>query len=177
MLSSTGMTRLASPQRVDIDPVMPHFHVSLRMGRDKLGAPSPATATPMPSPLIEVRRAYSQEQEVQLIEAVQDALIEGFRIPAEDRCVRLIAYEPHRFIYPPRLSRPECYTLVTVTGFAGRTIEAKRRLYRSIVERLGALDIPADHITITLNEVERENWGLRGGVPASEIDLGFKVDV
>ncbi len=28
-----------------------------------------------------------------------------------------------------------------------------------------------------LNEVERENWGLRGGQPASEIDLGFKVDV
>ena len=159
---------------------MPHFHVSVRLGRhgrDKLEGPSHSTATPMPSTLIEVRRAYSQEQEVQLIEAVQDALVEGFRIPAEDRCVRLVAYEPHRFIYPPRLSRPECYTLVTVTAFAGRTIEAKRRLYRSIVERLVALDIPADHITITLNEVERENWGLRGGSPASEIDLGFKVDV
>jgi phenylpyruvate tautomerase PptA (4-oxalocrotonate tautomerase family) len=177
MLPSKGMARLVSPQRVDTDSVMPHFHVSLRMGRDKLGVPSPAIAAPMPSTLIEVRRAYSPEQEVQLIEAVQAALVEGFKIPVEDRCVRLIAYEPHRFIHPPRLSRPESYTLVTVTAFAGRSIEAKRQLYRRIVERLGELDIPADHITITLNEVERENWGLRGGVPASEIDLGFKVDV
>jgi hypothetical protein len=22
-----------------------------------------------------------------------------------------------------------------------------------------------------------ENWGIRGGVPASEVDLGFEVDV
>lgn len=131
----------------------------------------------MPSTLIEIRRACSPEQETQLIEAVQAALVEGFKIPAEDRCVRLIAYEPHRFIHPPRLSRPERYTLVTVTAFSGRTIEAKRRLYRAIVDRLGALDIPADHVKIILNEVERENWGLRGGQPGSEIDLGFKVDV
>ncbi|MDH0866403.1 tautomerase family protein [Mitsuaria sp. GD03876] len=156
---------------------MPHLQLSLRLGRDKLDGRSTAIEPPMPSTLIEVRQAYSPEEEVQLIEAVQAALVEGFKIPPEDRCVRLIAYEPHRFIYPPRLSRPERYTLVTVTAFAGRTIEAKRRLYRAIVERLGALDIPADHVTITLNEVERENWGLRGGQPASEIDLGFKVDV
>lgn len=156
---------------------MPHLHLSLRLGRDKLAGRSPTTETPMPSTVIEVRQSYTAEQETQLIEAVQAALVEGFKIPAEDRCVRLIAYDPHRFIYPPRLSQPERYTLVTVTAFAGRTIEAKRRLYRAIVERLGALDIPADHVTITLNEVERENWGLRGGQPASEIDLGFKVDV
>lgn len=177
MLPSNGMARLAAPQCMDTRPVMPHFHVSLRMGRDKLALPSSLTAAPMPSTLIEIRRACSPEQETQLIEAVQAALVDGFRIPPEDRCVRLIAYEPHRFIHPPRLARPECYTLVTVTAFAGRTIEAKRRLYRAIVDRLGELDIPADHITITLNEVERENWGLRGGQPASEIDLGFKVDV
>ncbi|WP_431260429.1 tautomerase family protein [Roseateles chitinivorans] len=131
----------------------------------------------MPSTLIEVRRAYSQEQEVQLIEAVQAALVEGFKIPAEDRCVRLIAYEPHRFIAPTRLTEPDRYTVVTVSAFAGRTLEAKRRLYQGLVQRLGEMAIPADHVKIILNEVARENWGLRGGVPASEIDLGFKVDV
>jgi phenylpyruvate tautomerase PptA (4-oxalocrotonate tautomerase family) len=34
-----------------------------------------------------------------------------------------------------------------------------------------------DHITILLRESGAENWGIRGGVPASEVDLGFKVDV
>jgi len=28
-----------------------------------------------------------------------------------------------------------------------------------------------------LIESPPENWGLRGGMPASEIDLGFKIDV
>jgi hypothetical protein len=28
-----------------------------------------------------------------------------------------------------------------------------------------------------LNEVPLENWGIRGGQPASEVDLGFKVNV
>jgi hypothetical protein len=32
-------------------------------------------------------------------------------------------------------------------------------------------------IKITLIEIPPENWGLRGGMPASEIDLGFKIDV
>ena len=44
---------------------------------------------------------------------------------------------------------------------------------------------PASHFALppgrgekfTLIEVPPENWGLRGGMPASEIDLGFKIDV
>ena len=131
----------------------------------------------MPSTVIEVRRSYAPEQEVRIIEAVQAALVEGFKIPVEDRCVRLVTYEPHRFICSPERTQPESYTLVTVTAFSGRSLDAKRNLYRGIVQRLGELDIPADHVKIILNEVPRENWGLAGGKPASEIELGFKVEV
>jgi len=35
---------------------------------------------------------------------------------------------------------------------------------------------PAD-IVIVLYKLALENWRIRGGVPASEIDLGFKLDV
>lgn len=28
-----------------------------------------------------------------------------------------------------------------------------------------------------LMESAPENWGIRGGVPASEVDLGFRIDV
>ncbi len=131
----------------------------------------------MPSTLIEVRRPYPPEQESKIIEAVQAALVEGFRIPVEDRCVRLVTYEPHRFICSPKRMQPEFYTVVTVTAFSGRSLDAKRNLYRGIVQRLGELGIPPDHVKIILNEVPKENWGLAGGKPASEIDLGFKVEV
>jgi phenylpyruvate tautomerase PptA (4-oxalocrotonate tautomerase family) len=131
----------------------------------------------MPSTTIEVRTQHSPEREARLIEAVQQALIEGFKIPPEDRCVRLISHEPHRFISSPRKSRPDLYTLVTITAFAGRTASAKRELYQAIVRRLTEESIPKDCITITIIEVPQENWGLAGGQMASEIDLGFKVDV
>lgn len=37
--------------------------------------------------------------------------------------------------------------------------------------------IEGNDIMIVLHEVPLENWGIRGGKPASEVDLGFKVDV
>jgi 4-oxalocrotonate tautomerase family enzyme len=131
----------------------------------------------MPSTLVEVRRSYSPEQEVSIVEAIHAALVEGFKIPTEDRCVRLLTYEPHAFICSPKLAQPDRYTVVTVTAFAGRSLEAKRNLYRGVVERLDRLGIPPNHVKIILNEVPQDNWGLRGGKPASEVDLGFKVEV
>ncbi|OGB14719.1 MAG: hypothetical protein A2W72_07985 [Burkholderiales bacterium RIFCSPLOWO2_12_67_14] len=131
----------------------------------------------MPSTIIEVRRSYSPEQEVKIIEAVQTALIEGFKIPQDDRCVRLLTHEPHRFIVPQGKSQPEFYTLVTINAFSGRSLEAKRRLYQALVRRLAEVGVPADHVKIMLNEIPRENWGLAGGKPGSEIDLGFVVEV
>jgi phenylpyruvate tautomerase PptA (4-oxalocrotonate tautomerase family) len=131
----------------------------------------------MPSTLVEVRRQYAPEQEARIIEAVQAALVEGFKIPVEDRCVRLITHEPHRFIASPKKSQPEFYTLVTVSAFSGRSVDAKRNLYQAIVRRLAEEGIPRDCVTIMLVEIPRENWGLAGGQVASEIDLGFKVDV
>lgn len=131
----------------------------------------------MPSTTIEVRRGYTVEQEIQIIEAVQAALVEGFKIPPGDRCVKLVVYEPHRFIALSRLSQPDRYTVITVSAFQGRSLDAKRKLYQGIVNRLAPLGIPPDHIKILLNEIPRENWGLQGGKPASEIELNFKVEV
>ncbi len=56
-------------------------------------------------------------------------------------------------------------------------MEAKRNLYRETVDRLGALGIPADHVTIVLRESAVENWGVRRGQAACDVDLGFNVNV
>ena len=131
----------------------------------------------MPSTIIEIRCTYTPAEEVQIIEAVQAALVEGFKIPPGDRCVRLVVHEPHRFIALSRLAQPEHYTVITINAFSGRSIEAKRNLYQGIVNRLAPLGIPPDHTKIMLNEIARENWGLGGGKPASEIEMNFKIDV
>lgn len=131
----------------------------------------------MPSSTIEVRSRYPREQEVALIDALHDALVLAFKIPEHDKNVRLVVHEPHRFACPPNRSRPEAYTIVTISAFTGRSLDAKRLLYRTIVERFGALGIPPDHVMIVLREVPPENWGIRGGQAACDVDLGFKIDV
>jgi len=131
----------------------------------------------VPHVLIETRREYLQEQEVALIEAVHAALRNAFRIPAGDRHVRLLVHEPHRFAVPPGKAQPDRFTQVSIDAFAGRSLDAKRALYREIVERLEQLGIPRDHVSILLREAPLENWGVRGGFAACDVDLGFDVNV
>jgi phenylpyruvate tautomerase PptA (4-oxalocrotonate tautomerase family) len=131
----------------------------------------------MPSVLIEARKTRTPEEETALMEAVHAALREAFRIVPGDRNVRLVVHEPHRFACPPHLAQPELYTHVSIDAFAGRSLDAKRALYRTIVENVGALGIPKDHVKILLRELPRENWGVRGGQAACDVELGFKIDV
>ena len=131
----------------------------------------------MPTVLIEVRKPYTPEQEMGLIEAVHAALREAFKIKPGDRDVRLIVHEPHRFACPPACEKPEAFTLVGIDAFAGRSVDAKRNLYRAIVANLEPFGIPKNHVKIVLREQPRENWGIRGGQAACDVDLGFKVDV
>lgn len=131
----------------------------------------------MPTVLIEVRRRWSEAEEVGIVDAVHDALVAAFRIPPQDKHVRLVVHEPHRFACSPRLADPEFATLVTVDCFAGRSVEAKRRLYAGIVERLRLFGIPPEAVLITLRESPAENWGIRGGQAACDVELGFDVRV
>ena len=131
----------------------------------------------MPSVLIEVRQQYSAEEEVALMEAVHAALREAFKILPDDRNVRLLVHEPHRFACPPPRTRPERYTHISIDCFAGRSLEAKRTLYRTIVANLAPLGIPPDHVKILLREIAPENWGIRGGQAGCDVELGFRIDV
>jgi phenylpyruvate tautomerase PptA (4-oxalocrotonate tautomerase family) len=117
--------------------------------------------------------ARGSEQEV--IDAVQSALLSALKIPDYDRDVVLDIYDAVARIVPT--GRSERYTRIEVVMFSGRSLDAKRALYQALVANLSALGVPATEIKIILQEVPAENWGLRGGQPASEIDLGFKVDV
>ena len=131
----------------------------------------------MPDITIEIRRTVAPQEENRIMEAVHSALREAFKVPEWDRIVRLVVHEPRRFQVSPRLANPELFTLVTIDAFQGRSIEAKRALYAAIVRNLNALGIPANHVLVQVREAPRENWGVAGGKAASDIDLGFSVNV
>lgn len=131
----------------------------------------------MPSVLIEVRRQYPAQIESSLMDAVHLALQDAFKILPHDKNIRLIVHEPHRFACPPNKEKPELYIHISIDAFAGRSLDAKRALYRRIVENLEPFGIPNDHVKILLREIPKENWGIRGGQAGCDVELGFKIEV
>jgi phenylpyruvate tautomerase PptA (4-oxalocrotonate tautomerase family) len=129
----------------------------------------------MPTTRIEVKRTWSPEQQQQLIEAVHAAMVAALKIPEHDRLIRFIEHRAEHFISPPGTT--DNYTLVEISLFPGRSLDAKRNLYKGIVECLDAFGIAPTDVRIVLHEVAPDNWGIRGGVPASDVTIGFKVDV
>lgn len=110
----------------------------------------------MPIVSIEVLKKYSKEQEISLIHIVHSALQKAFKIMNNDINARLFVHEPHRFPIPktnPILyAQPELYTLIIIDCYAGRSLDAKRNLYRFIVENLEPFGIPKDHVKILIRE-------------------------
>ena len=129
----------------------------------------------MPHVRIEILEGRSVEERRQLFEAIHEALVEAFEIPEDDRIQRIVEHERANFEIPPGSS--DRYTLIEITAFPGRSRTAKAELYESIVRRLGGLGIDANDVSIVVQEPPMENWGVRGGRPADEVDLGYRLDV
>ena len=129
----------------------------------------------MPLVKIEVRKSRRADEIEDMIEAVYQAQREALKVPEGDRQIRYFEHKPEHFAVPP--GKTENYTLVEITLFPGRSLEAKRNLYKSIVRRFGDLGIDPNDIFIVLTEPPLDNWGIKGGLPASEVDIGFKLNV
>ena len=129
----------------------------------------------MPLVKIETRKPWQPSQKIKIMEAVHSTMREALKIPEDDRDIRFREYHPDDFQVSPEKS--ENYTLVEISMFAGRSVEAKKALYKGIVTNLGRLGIASGDVFIVLHEIPLENWGIRGGMPASEVDLGFDLDV
>lgn len=129
----------------------------------------------MPLVRIEVRQGRTEAEKRALLEAVHVALVEALGIPDHDRTQMIREYAPEDLEIPP--GKTEKFTLVEIALFAGRSLDAKRRLYQAIVRNHRELGIAPDDIMIVLHESPLENWGIRGGRPPSEVDLGFAVDL
>ncbi|MBB5205462.1 phenylpyruvate tautomerase PptA (4-oxalocrotonate tautomerase family) [Inhella inkyongensis] len=129
----------------------------------------------MPVAKIEVRRSRAPHEVQALIEAVYQAQREALKVPEDDRQIRYIEHRPEHFAVPP--GRSENYTFVEILLFPGRSLDAKRRLYASIVRRFGELGIAPHDVFIVLQEPALENWGIRGGQAAVDVELGFELKV
>jgi len=128
----------------------------------------------MPIVHIHVVRGRPLPERRAIIEGIHSALVECFKIPDSDRSLILHEHEPESF----ESARGREFTLVEITAFPGRSAQAKRALFAAIVKNLErAPGIPPAKLTIIVHEPPLSNWGVRGGKPANEVELGFKLDV
>jgi phenylpyruvate tautomerase PptA (4-oxalocrotonate tautomerase family) len=124
---------------------------------------------------LEVRQGRSAAQKQALLDAAHAALVDALAIPAHDRMQRIVEHAREDFELPPGSS--DDFVLVEVTMFAGRSRPAKRRLYQALVRNFGELGVAPADVFVVLHEPPLDNWGIRGGQMASEVDLGFEVQV
>ncbi len=129
----------------------------------------------MPLVKLTTRKTRTRAEKDALLLGVHQALVDAFHIPKDDCYCRIETLDPADFIVPP--GKSDAFVLIEIGAFPGRSIDAKRKLYAGIIEILGKQGIAPADIFITVNEMPLDNWGIRGGVPASDIQLGFKLDV
>ena len=128
----------------------------------------------MPIARIEVLRSRPDAEIQAMMQAVYEAQREALKVPEDDRQIRYVEHKREHFPIPP--GKTENYTIIEISIFPGRSLEAKRNLYRGIFQRFEKLGIQASDLIVILNEPPLENWGIRG-LPASEVDLGIKLNV
>lgn len=129
----------------------------------------------MPLVKISMIKGRTRDEKRAVMDTIHAALVKSFKIPEYERNIRIEEYKVEDYILPP--GRSEKYILVEITAFAGRSTDAKRLLYKNIVDNLRTLGIDAVDVFIVINEEPLENWGIRGGIPACDLDLGFDVNV
>jgi 4-oxalocrotonate tautomerase family enzyme len=130
----------------------------------------------MPLVRITIRSGKPASYKKALRDGVHNALVQTFKIPEHDRYQILHELDAEHFETPS--AKTENVTMIEITAFKGRSNETKKQLYQAIVENLAKNPgIKGDDIMIIVHEPPLENWGIRGGKPASEVQLGFKVEV
>ena len=129
----------------------------------------------MPDVLIEVRGDWLGTRKGDFIEAIQDGIVTTLKTPKDDKILRLIEHAPESFSFPRWAG--ERFTHIEITMFVGRTIEAKRSLYRALVENLEPFGVPEGDVKIILIEMDPSNVGMRGGRAASDVELGYETAI
>lgn len=124
--------------------------------------------------LIYSRRDQLDGRRQAISDVLHGCVTSALGLPADKRFHRFIALAPEDFIHPA--DRSERYTIIEISMFEGRSVEAKKLLIRSIFESFEReLGIAKQDVEITIHETPKHNWGIRG-LPGDELTLSYKVE-
>lgn len=110
-----------------------------------------------------------------LSDIIHNCVVEALSFPPEKRFHRFFPLEAEDFLFPA--DRSPRYTIIEISMFEGRSIQAKKTLIRLLFARVKEeLGLEPQDLEITISETPRENWGLRGQC-GDEIGLNYTVEV
>lgn len=120
-------------------------------------------------------RQHLEPIRAQLSDVIHSCVVDALHYPSDKRAHRFIALDEGDFYMPA--GRTQQYTIIEISMFEGRSVEAKKHLIRLLIERLhDQMGIAHQDIEITIFETPRHNWGIRG-LPGDELDLNYRVKV
>ncbi len=119
--------------------------------------------------------ATLNQNKQQMSDVLHSCVVDALLFPSDKKFQRFFPMEAENFIFPE--NRTSNYTIIEISLFEGRSIEAKKELIRLIFSRFEThLNISANDIEITITETPSFNWGIRG-LPGDELVLNYKVNV
>ena len=129
----------------------------------------------MPLIRVEIYKGKSKAYKKAIFDGIHNALVSAFKIPDDDRNQRIYELDAENF--ERRSNKTTNFTIIEITAFKGRSLEAKQNLYREIFQNLKSdPGIEESDILVYINEPKLENWGIKGK-PGNEIDFGFEIKV
>lgn len=129
----------------------------------------------MPDIFAEIRGSWLDGKQTEFLKAIHRAVAESLQTPVDEPLARLLMHSHDSYLIPDAAG--ERFTRIEIVLFRGRTLDAKRQLYRSIVRNLVPFGIPPEDVKVVLVEVRAEDVGFRGGQAACDVDLGYSTKV
>lgn len=110
-----------------------------------------------------------------LSNVIHSCMVEALELPSDKKFHRFFPMDKEDFYFSN--GRTDAYTIIEVSMFEGRTVEAKKQLINLLFERINSqLNISPQDVEITIFETPKHNWGIRG-LPGDELALNYKVNV
>jgi phenylpyruvate tautomerase PptA (4-oxalocrotonate tautomerase family) len=129
----------------------------------------------MPIVTISILEGNSIEFKNKIHDAIHSSLVNVFKIPESDFNQKIIEFNKNNWKIPD--GKTDKFISIEMFVFPGRKRETKKKLYGEIITKLEKIGINRSDTFILLIEQPLQNWGIRGGIPADEINLGYKTNV
>lgn len=121
----------------------------------------------MPIVTVTLRKPKSAAFKADVLDAIQAALV-GIGVDPRDRFHRVLELGEADFHFDPtfpdvRTKRTDEFVLVEILLGAGRSVELKKRIVTTLVERLSATGFDPENLMVVFQDVPWENWSPAGG--------------